>query len=532
MHNNQESAAQGQMAAVVDIGSNSVRMVAAEVQPDSAFHILERMERPVPLGHNTFVSGRIQPETMNAAIAILRDYRTVLDSYHVKHVRAVATSAVREASNRDAFVDRIAMATDLNVEVIEPAEEGRLTVSAVRAALGNAFGINKGRTLIVEVGGGSALLTFLNDGEIASSEGYNLGAIRLQEMLGIANEPPHRAADLLSHHISNVIMAIGRTLPLASVESFVAIGGDARFAARQVGRGAGVPDASIIDRKDFDRFVTVAALDSTEELTRKHGIPFATAETLVPALLAYQSLIHATKAKELLVSNVSMRDGLLLDLARYVTGKEDMELATHTIHSAETTGEKYLYDAKHAHQVAQLAVRLYDELKAVHRMPPRYRLLLRVAAILHEIGGFVSSRAHHKHSYYLISHSPIYGLRQRESEIVANTARYHRRSAPKTSHLDYMNLSRGDRIIVNKMASLLRVADALDRGHASQIRDFHLDIRSSEAVISVPNTTDLSLERRALAQKQDMFEETFGLRLRIEEDTRASTTPRRATAIE
>ncbi len=504
--------------AAIDIGSNSVRMVIAQVSEDGSFEVLERATKPVRLGHSTFVSGRLSQNTMNATIGILRDYRKLIDTYRVDTIHAVATSAVREAANRDAFLDRVTIATDLSIEIIEPAEESRLTVSAVREVMGNAHGINRGRTLIVEIGGGSGLLTMLEDGEIALSESCNLGAIRLQELLDTAQETPERAVDLLHRHIDNVVSALRRTLPLSGVRSLVAVGGDARFAARQVGRPGAKPEVHLVAREDFESLVDRCLPESVESLARKYRLPFADAETLVPALLGYRSVWHATHAKWMIVSSVSMRDGLLLDVARHVTGQEDPELARSVLHAAESVGEKYRYDADHARQVADLAVTLFDELKAEHRLGRRHRLLLQVSALLHEVGGFVSSRAHHKHSYYLLLNSPIYGLRGKEQELVAHIARYHRRSMPKLSHLDYMALRREYRVIVNKLAAILRVADALDRGHSRQIKEMRFERRSGELVVCIPGVRDLSLERRAMARKADMFEDIYGLKVRLEEE--------------
>jgi len=234
----------------------------------------------------------------------------------------------------------------------------------------------------------------------------------------------------------------------------------------------------------------------------------------------------------MLVCNVSMRDGLLLELAREATGTEDPELAESVVQSARTIGEKYRYDPRHAEHVAGLAVRLFDELQGEHGLSPRHRLLLRVAAILHEVGGFVSNRAHHKHSYYLIANSEVFGLRREEVQVAALVARYHRRAVPKATHVEFLTLPRESRIAVSKLAAILRVADALDRGHAQQVRDFHVERRPGELAIYVRGVPDITVERRAIKQKGDLFEDTFGLRVRIEEDASPAPEARRASPME
>lgn len=515
----EQTLAQARPIAVIDIGANSVRMVVAQVLPDGELEVLERMRRPVRLGQDTYVRGRLGQETMNAAIGILRDYKRMLDDYQVREVRAVATSAVREAANADAFLDRAYMATHLDLEVIESTEESRLTVGAVLHAVGGAHNLLRNDTLIVDIGGGNALLTVMRNGQIVSSASHRLGSIRMQEVLSTSQEPAERAADLLRHQVATLVGAIRTSLPLKRVRRFIAVGGDARFAAQQIGRHWEAADLSVMNPKDFAALVDQVAGHAPEELARRYALPFADAETLVPALIGYQALFNETHAKEIVVSNVSMRDGLLLDLARARTGELDESLAESTLQSALTIGRKYGFDAAHAEHVANLSVRIFDELQRDHGLSARHRLLLRTAALLHEIGGFVSGRAHHKHSYYLIANSEVFGLRRNELQIVAHTARYHRRSSPKPSHLEYMNLPRDSRIIVSKLAAILRVADALDRGHAQQIRDIRFERRGDELVLHVAGVPDLMLERRALASKADLFTDMYGMKIRLEEDT-------------
>jgi len=387
--------------------------------------------------------------------------------------------------------------------------------------------MHRSKALIADVGGGSALLAILQQGEILSSGSYQLGSIRLQEVLSTAKETPSLAAELLRHQIGNVLAAIKSSLPLRQVRTFIAVGGDVRFAAGQIGTPAKAAGLTAIDSRQFDIFVARCENHSAEELARMYQIPFADAETLVPALLAYQALLHQTLANTILVPNVSMRDGILLDMARILRGEEDAELYSSVIQSARAIGEKYKVLPEHAFHVADLAVKLFDQLQRDHGLTARHRLLLRVSAILHEVGGFVSSRAHHKHSYYLIVNSEIFGLRREESQVVALVARYHRRGVPEPAHQEYMTLPRESRVIVSKLAALLRVADALDRGHAQQIRDIEFERRPDEFIIYVRGVPDLAMERRALASKADLFEDIYGMKVRLEEaqQTDAAATP-------
>ncbi|NLS95887.1 MAG: Ppx/GppA family phosphatase [Planctomycetaceae bacterium] len=503
--------------AAIDIGSNAVRMVVAEVLPDGRISTLERLHRAVRLGQDSFRRGRLGNRSMRAAIAVLRDYRQVLELYHVEQVRAVATSAVREAVNCDTFLDRIFMATKFNVEVIGTSEESRLTVSAVRQAVAGASDLHRDRTLIADVGGGSTLLIVLEEGEIAASYSLRLGSIRLQELFLTGEDLAGRSGDVLGPHITKIVTAAEGSVSLDNIRSFVAVGGDVRFAAQKIGTTTESQDLYNVAASDFNRLVTECEHLSVEQTARKHGLPIADAETLMPALLIYRALLRRTKVDEMIVSRVSMRDGLLLDLARNVSDEEDREIIEGVLHSARTLAEKYRVDPAHARDVAALSIRLFDEFQSDHGLAARERLLLHVAAILHEVGGYVAAGSHHKHSYYLIRYSELFGLTPREVHLVAHIARYHRRSVPKPSHLDYMSLPREQRVVVSKLAAILRACDAVARGQIRNPQSLRFERQDDEFIIFVPGVNNLVLERKAIAAKGDMFEDIYGMRIRLEE---------------
>ncbi|MHB8902057.1 MAG: Ppx/GppA phosphatase family protein [Thermoguttaceae bacterium] len=503
--------------AAIDIGSNAVRMVVAEVLPDGKISTLERLHRAVRLGQDCFRRGRLGNRSMRATIAVLRDYRQVLELYRVGRIRAVATSAVREAVNCDTFLDRIFMATGFNVEVIGTSEESRLTVSAVRQAVAGAPNVNRDRTLIADVGGGSTLLIVLEEGQIDSSYSLRLGSIRLQEMFLSGQELSDRSGDFLSPHIAKIVAAAEGSVSLEDIRSFVAVGGDVRFAAQKIGVPTDSSDLYSVAAGDFNRLVAECEYLSVEQTARKHGLPIADAETLTPALMIYRALLRRAKVEEMIVSRVSMRDGLLLDLARNVRGEEDDEVVEGVLHSTLTLAEKYHVDPEHARDVAALSLRLFDEFQPDHRLGPRERLLLHVAALLHEAGGYVAASAHHKHSYYLLRYSEVFGLTPREMNLVAHIARYHRRSVPKPSHMEYMSLPREQRVIVSKLAAILRAGDALARGQVRNAQSLRFEHQDDELVIVVPGVKNLILERKAIAGKGDMFEDIYGMRIRLEE---------------
>ncbi len=511
-----EEAKEAKSVAAIDVGANAVRMVIAEVLPDGRIEVIERLQRAARLGQDAFRRGRLGAASMRVALAILRDFHELLKLYKVEQLRAVATSAAREASNADTFLDRIFLATGLKVEVIGTPEESRLTVSAVRQVLGEASSVTRGETLIADVGGGSTLLTLLRDGEIVTSQSLRLGSVRLQEVLTTNEDSPEQSAEVLRYQVSTMLGSLQNSMPLGGVETFIAVGGDARFAVRQIGQPTDSPALFRIDPQEFDKLVERCEHWTSEELAKRYGVPFAEAETVKPALIVYQNLFRLTKSREIIVSDATMRDGLLLELANRVAGKEDRALSAGVIHSAMAIAQKYHVDLAHAQTVADVALRLFDEILPDHGLGPRHRLVLNVAALLHEVGGYVSNRSHHKHSYYLIANSEIFGLNREETVLAAHIARYHRRSGPKPSHPEYMSLPRESRVTVSKLAAILRVADALSRGHVHAPCNLQFERQGDDLIVCIADMSDLLLEQRAVQAKADMFEDIYGMKIRLE----------------
>lgn len=501
--------------AVIDMGASSIRLLVAECPPGGNVRLLEEASRGVLLGREAFTHGRIGAATMEAALKALEGFRKIMDGYGVVRYRAVATSAVREAANRDSFLDRVRLRTGLDVEIIDGSEENRLTYLAVREALHGHEALTSGTALLVEVGGGSGDISFLRKGEPVQSGTYALGAIRMRESLASYHGSHAQGIRLLRRHIHNVCEDIRRDIPLREVQHFVALGGDVRFVASRLAGPAGASSNGfrIVPRADFMRFYDEIESLGTDDLVDTYHLPLADAETLVPALMAYRELLTETTAEKIIVPEASMRAGLLLELAGAADGRGLEDLRAQVLGSASALGDKYRYDAAHARNVAHLATRLFDELRAEHGLPERDRLLLEVAAILHDVGIFVGLRAHHKHSLYVLTNSEIFGLAQEDMAVVANVSRYHRRGTPSKSHAEYMALDRDRRVDVLKMAAILRLANALDADHLQKIRDVRIQRDGEPWVVEADGAGDLTMERLAAHSRSDLFTDVFGRRI-------------------
>ncbi|MGH9856855.1 MAG: HD domain-containing protein, partial [Acidobacteriota bacterium] len=428
------------------------RMEISEVQPDAPLRTVENLSRAIALGKDTFTHGNLREETIQTVCQALVDFSQVMKNYDVSRYRAVATSAIREAGNADTFIDRAFLRSGVEIDVIDGSEENRLTYMAIHDAARGKIDLQNSNTLVIEVGGGSTDISFLESGKPLHFGTFALGAVRLrQSLIGVKGEWKQRLK-LLDRQIKNTIDTIANTIPFDRTQSMIALGGDIRFAARQISSAEMNGDNFwMIDRKSFQKFKTDVAKFDTEEIVRRFNLNYPQAEILVPALLAYRNIIERTQVEQIHVMNVSIRAGILLDMAQRA-GLETFD--EQILASARGLAAKYHSNENHVEQVRKLSLSLFDQLQNEHRLERKERLLLEVAALLHDVGTFISDRSHHKHAQYIISSSEIFGLSRQDMNLIANIARYHRKSPPTRSHLSYISLDRESRMIVSKLAAI------------------------------------------------------------------------------
>jgi len=498
--------------AVLDLGTTAVRLTIAEIAADGKVRRLEDLQQAVNLGRDVFAEGAISKATIEECVRALRGFRAVLTEYEVSgpnSVRAVATTAVREASNRQAFCDRIYMATGFDLELLENADIARLTYLSMHDDFAGGPAFKDSDLVVAEVSGGNTELLVLRRGAVAFSQSQSLGSYRMREMLELFHTPLGRRRRVMETNIQRTLDQILADVTLKQPRMLVALGGDARLAAGQLAPDWDQSAPAELTLRALRRLTEDVLGLSSEEVVGRFHVSFPDAETLGPALLVYVRMARALGLRKILVSKATTRHGLLLEMA--AAGSWTKEFAAQIVQSVLELGRRYRFDAKHARHVERLSKTLFAALQIEHRLAPRYELLLRVAALLHDLGRFISQRSHHKHSHYVIKNSELFGLPPRDALLVALTARYHRRASPKPSHDDYPNLTREERLVVTRLAAILRVAEALDRSHSQRVRDISCELAKDKLVIRIPGVSDLSLEELALSQKGSLFEDVYGM---------------------
>lgn len=495
--------------AVIDMGTTSVRMAIADLSAEGGIRFLEKLNQSVRLGQDVFTRGRIRRSTLAECVRTMESFQQVMREYRIApgQVRAVASSAVQEASNRDLLLDRIEMATGIEVEVIDDAEATRLTYLSVLPFL-QAGRKRPETSFLMEVGGGRTELLVMQGDQLVDTRSLRLGSLRLRNLLEQQRTPLPLVREVLEQELSNALHQM-RGLFAAPRSQMLVLGGDARHVAQQVNPEWDRTAPQPVSIKQW-KAITDGVLGLTvEQLVDQEHMTFAEAETLGPSLYAMQRIAEAAGARQLLVSGYTMRDGLLQEMCQQESWTP--AYVQQMLDSALQLGRRYGLDEHHATEVSGLALQLFDYLRDTHRLTPRYRVLLEIGALLHEVGSFISSASHHKHSMYILANSAIFGLSKRDTRIVANVARYHRRSAPKPTHPYYQALPRRERLAVQQLAAMLRVADALARSRGRRIPLILCERRDDTFFIRVPDVDNLHLENSALRVKGQMFEEVFGM---------------------
>ena len=501
--------------AAIDVGSNGIRLRVIEATRDGSGALsvreLVNQRAAVRLGTEVYLTGRLPPASISQASGVLRGFRQVLDEQKVDGYRATATSAVREAKNGATLVERARREAGIELDVIEGIEEARL----IELAVSRKIDLAKRVALLVDVGGGSTELTVLDDGKHAFSVSLPLGTVRvLETVLAGGSSLKEAHVRLLRETIDRALVEAIAPLGRFDVEMLIGTGGNIDTLADlcpQMGGAFG-----------FDRAVDVAAARalfgklvklSPGERKDAYGLRPDRADTILPASAIFLRLAEHFEVPAILAPGVGLKEGILTELSeRFFHLWDESREAQSVIAACERLGQRYQFDEAHGQLVAKLAVQLFDDLRSVHGFRDRDRLLLRAAALLHDIGDFVRYDGHHKHSYYLILHSDIIGLTPLEREVVANIARYHRKSPPDASHPNFRELDKDAKGRVRGLAAILRVADALDREHLGKVKSVRGSIDAKgRLVLAVDGAEDRELEEWTVRAKSGLLRDVFDL---------------------
>ena len=490
--------------AAIDVGSNSLHMLVADVSPDGRIQVVDRLKEMVRLGRRAFTSGKLDREAAELALRTLKTFERLARARHVERLGAVATSAVREARNGAAFVRLLRRETGIPVRIISGPEEARLIFRAARHALG----LDGGPHLLVDVGGGSVELVLVRDGRALWMRSLPLGVARLTERFLIDDPPRTGQVRQLEKHLrrelGEVLARVRRAGTLRAIGTSGTVNGLVAMACAARGEDVARLHGARARAAEIARLRQRILGAGAARRASLPGIDTKRVDLMPAAVVLLDLLLGQARIPELMACTWALREGLLLELAGLRSGPGDA--ASVRRRSVEALAERFAGPNAHGRQVARLALALFDATADELRLPPSAREPLEYAALLHDIGHAIDHGRHHRHSAYLIRTGELLGFEPLDIEMLALVARGHRKQLPSPSDPDVQVLPPPMRRRVRALAALLRVSDALDRTQFSVVRSIRTSHRGGRLLIEVDSGKDnAELELWAAQRRVDLL---------------------------
>ena len=494
--------------AVIFIGASDVSMMVAEADLGS-MRVLDVLSCPIELAHDIFRDGVISRDTMDRCVHIVSNYNELLNEYRLGggvQVRLLASNVLLDVRNTDTIVNRLQVTCGLQLEIMDDGEMTRLLYINMKSMLERHSGLSRKRVMVLHVGPGNTRILLFDRGRITYYASYRMGAYRTVEAIGDTafGSADHECA-VIREHIRGVVEQIRH---------------DAEEAIPTA------PDAMIIFGPDFhhintplfhgDEIDVDALAELADEIARtphsqrqaQYKEDYASAGALLSSVVTYLSLAREFNPGTLLYPEEEFSHSFLRNLMP--ARKDDFALEQEVLHFSTLLANRYKVDPSHSRQVRKLSTALFDQLQELHGLSRHDRLLLKVSAILHEIGTFINQKNHHLHGQYIILHSEIFGLSRQDINIIGLMARYHRHGVPTAADATYAKLDQPNRLRLQKLAAILRVADAMERAHSGRITDFTVRYNNRKLELLIPSAHDLTVENIAMRTKADLFTDIFG----------------------
>ncbi len=497
------------------VGPNALTMLVMQNDALGKPVIVDVLSQPIDIARDIFRSGHISRDTMEQCTRIIESYQNLMEEYvqvGPLKVRLIGTNILADVDNVDVVVNRIHIATKLRLEVMGDGEMTRLLYLHSMSCMESHAELAKKRVGVIHVGPGNTRLIVFEKGRINYYARYREGAFRIAEAINPgSNQSVDDERSLIREHLRGTVEQMaydGQEAQMAQIDALLFLSPDLPVLQSMLELNGEVS----LDRLS-QKCKEVSKL-SINQRVDKYELDYATVRGLLPTLMLFQQIAAQLKPQNMYIFGDASDDSFLKGL----TPTEDQQklLEQEVLHFSQLLAEHYHVDPSHGKHVSKLSMSLFDQLVNLHQLNQHDRLLLHVAAILHEVGSYINPKMHQEHSQYIILNSEHFGLSPLDVEIVGLLALYHRHGGtPHMSQRHYAELDEHDRLRVQKLAALLRVADAMERSHARRISDFKVRIGTRRIELEVPNVQDLTLENLSLRSKADLFTDIFGFELML-----------------
>jgi exopolyphosphatase/guanosine-5'-triphosphate,3'-diphosphate pyrophosphatase len=493
--------------AAIDIGTNSIHMIIVEVLR-RGFRVIDKEKEMVQLGRGSLQGNPLTEAAMERGVTALKHMADIARQWEVDEIVAVATSAVREAPNRREFVRRAEEIAGVEVRVISGDEEADYIYRAVRASVD----FHGATALAIDIGGGSVELIVGTDSQVFFTRSEPLGVLRLTQQFLDKDPPGDRAIyecrkfvrDRLKKPIAR-IRTLGFDFCIGTSGTIVTL---AEIAAPPTTEEM-TSGLRLLRRARLEELIVDLASKTTTQRVTTYNLDPKRAETLLAGAIVVDEILDAVGAKSLQACTAALREGIV---ERALEERQIVESGPRGSVRREAVlelAERSDVDLTHAGHVAKLALRIFDQTVALHKMKNSDRELLEHAAMLHEVGVGVSFDQYHKHTFYLVRHAALRGFTEEQVAVIANVARYHRKATPDLEHQNFRELKPSQRTVVEKLTAILRLADALDRGRRQSVRDVGVEVDEFAVTFTIRPRSDPSVEVESAVKRGKYFAKLF-----------------------
>ncbi len=499
--------------AIIDLGTNSVRFDVHQIGPGGRIRQLHREKLMIRLGQGVFLNGKLDPTAIRRTLQAFSSFKRTATELQAEKIVSFGTSALREASDSERLLNQIRERTGIDVRVISGGEEAKLIAEGF---LENQVNV-KGRYALVDIGGGSAEINVCQGKNLLFSESFPLGTARLQQVF-LKSSPPRLTGrgeispiDQLRRYIKSIILPkfIAESWP--KVDRIYGSSGTIRAVSKILKKSGG---GRAIEFADLSSLISEMSGMTTTELLGVPGMESKRVDMILAGAILLEEIMIALKAKKTLPTDYSLRDGILREEVRLFQQHRGSHLAFH-FQDLYSKAQRLGMNMGHVKQVVKLSEELFDRLRPVHRLKNDWKPYLTAAAILHDTGEAVSPTRHEVHSYYIVKNAEFPAMEKWETEFVAQLCLRHRGGKVSVKDLSFGN-EKNRRIAFVKLLSILRIADALDRGHQTQVRIKSVQTAGKTVKIRISGRSAVDLELLRVDQKKTLFEQTFGKGLVVE----------------
>lgn len=503
--------------AVIDVGSNYLRMSIAQVDKKVNIKVLENVIKPTQNGRDTFISGRISINTIHETCAILKGFVNLMKDYNVKYYKAVSTSGIREAENKQYVLEKIRLRVGIDVQAITASQERLFMLKAIRRYfLKSDFKILK-NTLIVNVTAGGLEMLIYKKNKLQFAEYEKLGALRLKENLWELQKETLYFSKVMEQHIESRLYLLRDVMSKYETDYFIGLGGELKIVLKIIesldkSKDKNINNDFILKETFVELYHNIKDM-SEDELMFTCNLSKKETELLMPSISIFYYFFKITNSNKIYVPKISLWQGILYDLVDELLDTRDRkESIQDIISSVWYIGSKYGINKPHASFVEKISLSIFDQTYKLHKLGYKERMYLQVASILHDVGNIINNEYHHIHSYNIIKSQNILGFSSKEIDLIAVIARYHSYEIPLRAHNSYQILDDKSKIVVSTLAAILKLAECMDSSHLQKIKKMKLVLSGETLFFNLESEDEIILEEWNFKKNVDFFEEVVGVR--------------------